>query len=149
MQVILNEKIHKLGDLGECVNVKAGYARNYLMPQGKAIQATKVNIALFETRRSELEKIAAEKLKVAEKEAASLAEVVLEISAKAGESGKLFGSIGTRDVAEALATQGVKVDRQMIRMPEGVLRELGEYDITLHLHTDVDVTIQVKVVEEA
>ena len=148
MQVILNEKIHKLGDLGECVNVKAGYARNYLMPKGMAIQATKVNMEIFESRRAELEKIAAKKLTEAEKHAKSLESLVLEIPAKAGESGKLFGSIGTRDLSAALKIKGVDVERQMIRMPEGVFRELGEYEVSLHLHTDVDVTIKVKVLEE-
>ncbi len=149
MQVILNEKIHKLGELGESVNVKAGYARNYLMPQGKAIQATKANLKVFESRRAELEKIAADKLAAAEKQAKSMENLVLEIMAKAGESGKLFGSIGTRDLAESLKGQGVSVDRQMIRLPEGVIRELGEYEILIHLHTDVDITVNVKVLAEA
>ena len=148
MQVILKEKIRNLGDLGENVRVKPGYARNYLIPQGKALRATKANIEVFEKQREALEKAAKEKLTAAEKQAEQLNDVAFTIKAKAGEGGKLFGSIGTRDVAEHVGAKGVEVAKHQVRMPTGVIREIGEYDITIQLHTDVDAKIKLVVEAE-
>ena len=145
MQVILTEKISNLGDLSDNVQVKPGFARNFLIPQGKALYASKANQALFEQKRAELEKQAAQKLKEAQKLAAELEKITLTIETKAGEGGKLFGSIGTRDIAEAICKQGVKVEKNMINMPHGLIRELGEYTISVHLYSDVDVNIELVV----
>ena len=147
MQVILKEKIRNLGDLGDTVNVKPGYARNFLLSQDKAMRATKANLEEFEARRAELEKIAAEKLQAAQSIAEKLAELSVVIQSKAGDGGKLFGSIGTRDIADAITAKGVEVAKHQVRMPEGVIRQIGEYELSLHLHTDVDV--EIKVVVEA
>lgn len=147
MQVILKEKIRNLGDLGESVNVKPGYARNFLIPQGKALRATKENLAAFEKQRAELEKVAKEKLADAEKQLAELNEATFTIKAKAGEGGKLFGSIGTRDVADHITEKGVTVAKHQVRMPHGVIRETGEFDIDVQLHTDL--TAHIKLVVEA
>ncbi len=149
MEVILLEKIGKLGALGDKVTVKAGFGRNYLVPQGKAVSATKANVAKFEERRAELEKVAAEKLEAAQSRAAALEEFTLDISSKAGEEGKLFGSIGTRDIADALVAAGQAVDKSEVRLPEGALRHTGEFPITLHLHSEVNVVITVNVIGEA
>lgn len=148
MQVILREKIRKLGNLGELVGVKPGYARNFLIPQGKALMATKANMERFEKERAELEKIAAELLAAAATRAEKLKELSVTISASAGEGGKLFGSIGTRDVAEAITKAGVEVHKHEVRMPNGVIRQIGEYELELHLHTDLDVLVKVYVVAE-
>lgn len=148
MQVILREKIRKLGQLGELVNVKPGYARNFLIPGKKAMMATKVNLERFEAERAALEKKAQETLNAAEARATALAELRVTLSASAGEGGKLFGSIGTRDIAEAITNAGVAVDKQEVRMPHGVIRQIGEYEVTVHLHTDVDVKLQLNVVAE-
>ncbi len=148
MQVILREKIRKLGSLGECVNVKPGFARNYLIPQKKAMMATKANLARFEAERAELEKAAAAFFAAAEVRAEKLKDVVINIAASAGEGGKLFGSVGTRDIAEAVTKQGIEVDKHEVRMPHGVIRQTGEYEIELHLHTDVNVPVKVNVVPE-
>lgn len=145
MQVILREKIRKLGDLGELVNVKPGFARNFLVPQGFAMQATKENLAKFEADRAELEKAAAEKVAAAQARAKQLSDKSITITAKTGDSGKLFGSIGTRDIAEALIENGIEVDKHEVRLPLGVIREIGQYDVVVHLHSDVDVTIHVRV----
>lgn len=150
MQVILLEKVANLGTLGDQVNVKAGYARNYLVPKGKAVLATKKNIAHFEERRADLEKKAKESLSAAEQTAAAikaLGNVV--IASKAGDEGRLFGSIGTRDIADALTSKGVKVSKSQVRLLNGVLRLVGTYDVVVHLHSDVDVTVVVDVVAEA
>ena len=146
MQVILLEKIANLGSLGDKVAVKAGYARNFLLPFGKATPATAANIEAFEARRAELEKIAAEKTADAESRAAKLAELTVTISANAGEEGKLFGSIGTRDIADAVTAAGVELEKSEVRLPEGPLRTVGEFDVAVQLHTDVEATVKVAVV---
>lgn len=148
MQVILREKIRKLGNLGELVGVKPGYARNFLIPQGKALMATKINIERFEAERTQLEKVAAELLAAAGVRVEQLKELTIKISASAGEGGKLFGSIGTRDIAEAITKAGVEVHKHEVRMPNGVIRQIGEYELELHLHTDLDVLVKVHVVAE-
>lgn len=146
MEVILLEKIANLGNLGDKVAVKAGYARNFLLPFGKATPATAANVEAFEARRAELEKNAAERKAEADARAAKLAELTVTIAANAGEEGKLFGSIGTRDIADAVTAAGVEVEKSEVRLPEGPLRNVGEYDIVLHLHTDVEATVKLVVV---
>ena len=146
MQVILLDKIAKLGGLGDQVAVKAGYARNYLIPQGTAVMATKANIETFDARRAELEaKLAAGKA-AAEERAAKLGELAaVVIASKSGDEGKLFGSIGTRDVAEAITAAGVAVAKSEVRMGN-VLRNTGEYEVVVQLHADVKATVQIQVV---
>ncbi len=146
MEVILLEKVANLGDLGDKVNVKAGYGRNYLLVQGKATAATAANIATFEARRAELEKAAAEKREQAEARAIQLSELEVTITANTGDEGKLFGSIGTHDIADALTASGVEVNRSEVRLPYGTIRQTGEYDVTVHLHTDVEATVKLIVV---
>ncbi len=146
MEVILLEKIANLGNLGDKVNVKSGFGRNFLLPQGKAVMANAANLEAFEARRAELEKAAADKLASAQARANELAELVVTITANAGDEGKLFGSIGTRDIADALTAAGIAVEKAEIRLPEGALRNTGEYDVAVHLHTDVDAAIKVVVV---
>jgi large subunit ribosomal protein L9 len=149
MEVILLEKVNNLGNLGEKVNVRPGYGRNFLIPQGKAVSATEENIAAFEARRAELEKAAAETLAVAEARAEKLNGLTVEIPRKAGDEGKLFGSVGTQDIAEAAsATAGAEVAKSEVLMPTGAIRETGEFDIDLQLHSDVTATIKVAVVAE-
>ncbi|ALZ86286.1 MULTISPECIES: 50S ribosomal protein L9 [Pseudomonas] len=148
MDVILLEKIANLGNLGDKVNVKGGYARNFLLPQGKATAATAANVEAFEARRAELEKQAAEKKAQADARAAKLAELTVTIAANSGDEGKLFGSIGTRDIAEAVSAAGVELDKSEVRLPNGALRNTGEYDVEVHLHTDVEATVKVVVVAE-
>ncbi|MEW6981150.1 50S ribosomal protein L9 [Colwelliaceae bacterium 6471] len=150
MEVILLDKIAKLGGLGDKVTVKSGYARNFLLPQGKAVFASKANVEHFETRRAELEAKLAEAFKAAEARAAkvvALGEVT--IASKAGDEGKLFGSIGTRDIADAITEAGVEVTKAEVRLPLGTIRETGEFDIAIHLHNDVDTSIKVIVIAEA
>ena len=146
MQVILLDKIAKLGGVGDQVSVKSGYARNYLIPQGKAVMATKANIEAFGARRAELEaKLAANKA-AAEERAAKLAELAtVVIASKSGDEGKLFGSIGTRDVAEAITAAGVAVAKSEVRMGN-VLRNTGDYEVAVQLHADVKATVQIQVV---
>ncbi len=146
MEVILLEKIANLGNLGDKVAVKAGYARNFLLPFGKATPATADNVAAFEARRAELEKIAAEKKAEAEARAAKLADLTVTVAANAGEEGKLFGSIGTRDIADAVTAAGVAIEKSEVRLPDGALRTVGEFDIDVQLHTDVDATVKLVVV---
>lgn len=148
MNVILLERVNNLGDLGDEVDVKPGYARNYLIPQGKAVQANEGNRGVFEERRAELERAANEKLAEAQDRAAKLNEYVLTMVVKTGEEGRLYGSVGTQDIANALTAEGSEVSRAEVRMPEGAIRVAGEYDISLHLHSDVDVDIKVNVVPE-
>lgn len=148
MEVILLEKVGKLGGIGQRVKVKSGYARNYLLPQGKATLATPENIAKFEARRAELERREAETLSQAQERAEQLKDVKLTLTAKVGAEGKLFGSIGTADIAEACAAAGVHVERSEVRMPHGPIRVVGEHEVDLHLHTDVDVLLTVTVVGE-
>ena len=147
MNVILLEKIHKLGDLGDQVKVKPGFGRNYLVPYGKAVPATKANIEAFEARRAELEKAAAERLKAAQTRGEALEGAAVTIEAKAGEEGKLFGSIGVRDIADAVSANGTTVEKNEVLLPEGPIRMTGEYEITLQLHTDVQATIQLNIVK--
>ena len=142
MEVILLEKIANLGNLGDKVNVKAGFGRNYLLPQGKATAATAENIAKFEARRAELEKLAAEKLSAAQARAAKLEEFVVTITANAGEEGKLFGSVGTQDIADAVTAAGVAVERSEVRLPTGAIRQTGEFDISIQLHSEFAAVIK-------
>ena len=148
MEIILLEKIDNLGGLGDKVKVRPGYARNYLIPQGKAKFATPENIAELETRRAELENAAAEALRVAEERRSALDGMEITISSKAGSEGKLFGSVGAADVAAALASAGVEVEKREVRLPSGPLRQTGEYELDLHLHTDVDAKIKLTVIAE-
>jgi large subunit ribosomal protein L9 len=148
MEVILLEKIRNLGDLGDKVKVANGYGRNYLVPHGKAVPATKENIEHFEARRAELEKQAAEQLAAAQARAEKLNDLTVTIQANAGDEGKLFGSIGTRDIADAVTAAGVEVSKSEVKMPNGVIRNVGEYQLELLLHSDVSATITVKVVPE-
>ena len=148
MEVILLEKIANLGALGDRVTVKVGYGRNYLIPQAKAVAATADNIEAFESRRAELEKEAAQILSAAEARATAVAALELTISANAGEEGKLFGSVGARDIAQAAADAGVELDRSEIRLPDGPVREVGEYAIEVGLHPEVETSLKVIVVPE-
>ena len=148
MNVILLEKIGNLGDLGDEVSVKPGFARNYLLPQGKAVTADDENRTVFEGRRAELEASANEKLAQANTRAEKLVDKELSIAVKSGEEGRLYGSVGTQNIADALTAEGIPVERSEIRMPEGVIRVLGEYEIAIQLHTDVTAQIKVVVVPE-
>ena len=148
MDVILLEKVANLGDLGDKVIVKSGYGRNFLIPFGKAVPANKDNVEAFEARRAELEKAAADKLGTASKRAEEMAEIELTLTAKAGDEGKLFGSIGPRDLAEAITSAGVKVAKSEIRLADGPIRAVGEYDVGVQLHTDVAATIKVYIEAE-
>lgn len=150
MEVILLDKIAKLGGLGDKVTVKSGYARNYLLPKGKAVFASKANVEHFEARRADLEKKLADELTAAQARAAKVAELgEVTIASKAGDEGKLFGSIGTRDIADAITAAGVEVAKSEVRMPLGTIRETGEFDIAIHLHTDVDTNVKVVVIAQA
>jgi len=148
MNVILLENIKNLGQLGDNVAVKPGYGRNYLIPTGKAVPATEDNVAKFEARRAELEKIAAEKLAAAQARADSLKDCKLVIKMRAGDEGKLFGSVGTSDIAKAVTDTGVEVERNEVSLPEGQIRQIGDYEIKLQLHTDVDAVVTVSVEAE-
>jgi large subunit ribosomal protein L9 len=148
MDVILLQKVANLGNVGDRVKVKSGFGRNFLLPQGKATLATADNVARFEARRSELEKAAREHLSSASERAEALKEFKLTIPAKAGTEGKLFGSIGTSDIAEAASRAGFKLERSEVRLPNGALRTLGEHTVTLHLHADVDAPLAVIIVPE-
>ena len=146
MEVILLEKVANLGSLGDKVKVKAGYGRNFLLPYGKAVPATEANLKAFEERRAELEKAAAEKQAAAQARAEALEGAAFTSSSKAGEEGKLFGSIGVRDIADAITAAGTEVEKSEVRLPEGPIRVTGEYEIELQLHSDVEVTIKLAVV---
>lgn len=148
MEVILLEKVANLGELGDKVTVKAGFGRNFLLPQGKATAATAENIALFEARRAELEKAAAEKLAAAQARAEKLNELVVTITANVGEEGKLFGSIGTQDIADALTATGVEVAKREVSLPQGTIRQAGEFEISLQLHSEVTAAIKLVVAGE-
>ena len=149
MDVILLENVQNLGGLGDKVSVKPGYGRNFLIPEGKAVPATAENLAEFEAKRAELEKAALEKLAEAQSRKEKLDGVRISLTRKAGEEGKLYGSVGTADIAEALSETGVAVEKQEVRLPEGQIRQAGEFEIGLHLHTDVDATITLVVEAEA
>jgi large subunit ribosomal protein L9 len=148
MEVILLQKIANLGDIGDRVRVKPGFGRNYLLPGGKATLATPANIAKFEARRAELETRAAAELGVAKTRAAALEGFKLSLTAKAGSEGKLFGSIGTTDIAEACSAAGHTIERAEVRLPGGPIRTVGEHVITLHLHSDIDVEVPLTVIAE-
>ena len=145
MDLILLEKVLNLGDLGDLVKVKAGYGRNYLVPQGKAIPATKENLAQFEARRAELEAAAKDKLGQAQSREVGLAEVMVEITANASEEGKLYGSIGPREVAAAVSALGHEISKSEVIMGEGPIRIVGEFDVVVHLHADVETHVKVVV----
>ncbi|MDP5324978.1 MAG: 50S ribosomal protein L9 [Litorivicinaceae bacterium] len=148
MDVILLEKVGRLGSLGDRVVVKGGYARNFLLPQGKAVLATDTNVAEFEARRAELEQAQQGLLDAATARADALSGKSVVVTAKAGDEGKLFGSIGTRDIAEAASAQGITLDKSEVRLPEGPLRMIGNHDVTVQLHADVMTTIVVTVTGE-
>ncbi|MBG6248859.1 MULTISPECIES: 50S ribosomal protein L9 [Symbiopectobacterium] len=149
MQVILLDKVANLGSLGDQVNVKAGYARNFLVPQGKAVPATKKNVEFFETRRAELEAKLADVLTAAQARVAQLTELgAVTLASKAGDEGKLFGSIGTRDIADAVTAAGVAIAKSEVRLPNGVLRTLGDHEVSFQVHSDVFATLNVLVVAE-
>jgi large subunit ribosomal protein L9 len=151
MEIILLEKVDNVGTLGDKVSVKSGFARNYLIPQGKAVFASAENVKQFEERRAELEQQAADKLAAAEARKAQIAalEEGVTIAHRAGDEGKLFGSVGTGDIVDACAAAGVEIARSEIRMPEGAFRVTGQYTVVVHLHTDVNVELKVNVVAEA
>ncbi len=150
MEVILLEKVRNLGSLGEKVKVKSGYGRNYLVPKGKAVYATEANVVKFEARRAELEKAESEHFAAAQaKQQILLALGAITIHAKTGDEGKLFGSIGTRDIADAVTKAGVEIHKSDIHLPTGVLRQIGEYEIEVELHSDLDTIIKINVVPEA
>ncbi|MDH5359484.1 MAG: 50S ribosomal protein L9 [Gammaproteobacteria bacterium] len=148
MEVILLEKVANLGNLGDKVNVKPGYGRNYLMPKGKAVAATAANVASFEARRAELEKVAAEALAAAQARADKLEGTSIEIARVAGDEGKLFGSVGTVDIAEALNAAGIEVEKSEIRLPNGSLREVGEFDVDVQLDSEITASIKVNIISE-
>ena len=148
MDVILLTKVANLGNIGDRVKVKSGYGRNFLLPKGKATLATPDNVKKFEARRAELEKIARDQFQDAESRAAAFKDFKLQITAKAGTEGKLFGSIGTADIAEACTAQGHKLARSEVRLPTGPLRTVGDHMIALHLHTDIDVQLPVVITAE-
>ena len=149
MEIILLENISKLGKLGETVNVKAGFGRNFLIPHGKAVHATEANTAEFEGRRAELEAAADSLFEAAQRRADVINELgLVTITAIAGEEGKLFGSVGTRDITEAIVALGCEIDKSEVRLPDGALRELGEYEIAIQVHGEVTATIALAVIAE-
>ncbi len=148
MQVILMEKLANLGNLGDVVKVKDGYARNFLIPHGKAKRATDANLKAFETRRAELEKAQSDQLARAQERGAKLDGLLLQITQKAGVDGRLFGSVTNYDIVEALGKQGFEVERAQVRMPTGPLKQVGDYEIAIALHTDVVVHIKISVLGE-
>lgn len=148
MEIILLEKIAKLGNLGDKVSVKNGYARNFLLPQSKAVVATVKKVAEFEARRAELEKAEAAKLAAAQSRAEELSKLHIKIAHKAGDEGRLFGSVGTHAIADAITAAGVQVDKSEIRLPHGTIRHLGDFDVHLHLHADVNAVCALQVVAE-
>ena len=148
MEIILLEKVANLGVLGDRVKVKPGYARNFLIPKGKATAATAANLARFEARRAELERIATEALAKARARAEQLAELIVTLSVKTGSEGRLFGSVGPADIANAVSAAGIELQKQEVRLPTGSIRQIGEYDVDLHLHGEVKTQIRVNVIVE-
>jgi large subunit ribosomal protein L9 len=148
MEVILLQKIANLGNIGDRVKVKPGYGRNFLLPQGKAALATAANLAKFEERRAELEKQAADQFESARLRAGQLENFSLTLTAKAGNEGKLFGSIGTADIAEACTREGIRIERSEVRLPAGPIRLVGEHHVKLHLHSDIEIDLPVTVLAE-
>lgn len=149
MEIILLERIASLGILGDRIKVKSGYARNYLIPKGKATEATPSNIARFEARRAELERIATESLVNARARAEQLAELIVTLSVKSGSEGRLFGSVGAADIANAVSAAGIELQKHEVRLPDGSIRQIGEYDVDLHLHPEIKTQIRVNVIAEA
>jgi large subunit ribosomal protein L9 len=149
MQVILMERVANLGNLGDVVKVKDGFARNYLIPKGKAKRATDANLKAFEARRAELEKVQADALAKAQQRAAKLEGLMLQITQKAGVDGRLFGSVTNYDVVEALGAQGIEIERSEVRMPQGPLKQVGDHRVEIALHGDVVATITVSVLGES
>jgi large subunit ribosomal protein L9 len=150
MELILLEKVENLGKIGDVVKVKAGFGRNYLVPKGKAQPATPENMKLLESRRAELEAAEAEELKAAQVRADKITALgVITIATKVGEEGKLFGSIGNIDIADAVVAAGAELERSEVRLPEGPLRTAGEHDVDVHLHSDLNIIIKISIVEEA
>ncbi|APC97121.1 50S ribosomal protein L9 [Francisella frigiditurris] len=150
MRIILKERVENLGVLGDIVNVKPGYARNFLIPFGKAVQATDANVVAFEKQKVELEKAEHARFEAAQVIAEAIKEKQYDIAAQAGEGGKLFGSVGTKEVADAIAAaSGHEIEKSHVRMPEGVIRSIGEYELSIHLYTDLDVVVKVNVVAAA
>ena len=145
MELILLEKVLNLGDLGDKVKVKPGYGRNYLVPSGKAVPATKANLAEFEARRAELEKVALQKLSTAEERCAALEGFEITLAANASEEGKLYGSIGPREIADAVSQRGISIEKSEVIMGEGPIRYTGEHEVLVHLHADVETQIKVTV----
>ncbi len=148
MEVILLEKIQKLGELGQTVSVKPGFGRNYLIPAGKAVPATKDNVEQFEARRAELEKAQTEALGIAQARADKINELVISIAQKVGTEGKLFGSVTPHDIAEAATQAGVELQKSEVQLPDGPFRAIGEYEVAIHLHADVNATLKLTVVAE-
>lgn len=148
MNVILLEKIRNFGNLGDQISVKPGFARNYLYPMSKAVPATVDNISKFEARRAELERHQAQELAAAQSKADTIHNLSLVIAAKVGEEGKLFGSLGTRDIVSALKQKGIEVEKSMVQLPSGPIRQVGEYTVDIILHTDVTAVAKVSVVGE-
>lgn len=149
MEVILMETVENLGAVGDKVNVKSGFARNYLVPQGKAKMATAANLAEFEARRAELEKLAAEAKATAEQRKLQIEALgAIDVNARVGSEGKLFGSIGVADVVDAIATLDVTIEKSEVRMPEGALRVVGEHQVDIHLYTDVDAQVTINIIGE-
>ncbi len=148
MQIILLEKITNLGNLGDLVNVKSGYARNYLVPQGKATIATEENIKKFEERRTELEKASADKLQAAQARANEMSGQQVEIISRASEEGKLFGSVGVYEVAEAITAKGLELNKSEVQLPEGPLKDVGEHEVAINVHSEVDFTVIVTIIAE-
>jgi len=146
MQVILLEKVRNLGNLGDCVNVKPGYGRNFLIPQNKAVFATANNLAMFETRRAELEKNAAQALAKAQEKATKFNDITVEIAAQASDEGKLYGSVGIIEICDALKTKGLEVTKREVQMPTGPIYSVGNYVIDIILHSDVTANLQVTIV---
>lgn len=149
MQVILKERVENLGSLGDLINVKPGYARNFLVPYGKAVQATQENIAVFEKQKTALQKAEAQRLSDAKSQAEKISGKTFTIKAQAGDGGKLFGSVGTKEVAHAIASDAnITIEKRHIRMPDGIIHHLGEFKVSVHLHTEVDAEILLVVASE-
>lgn len=149
MEIILLEKVANLGALGDRVKVKSGYARNFLIPKGKATEATATNLARFEARRAELERVAAEALAKAKTRAAQLTELIVTLSVKTGSEGRLFGSVGAADIANAVSAAGIELQKHEVRLPAGPIRQIGEYDVDLQMHSEVKTQIRVNIIAEA
>jgi large subunit ribosomal protein L9 len=149
MEIILLQKVDNLGDLGDKVLVKNGFGRNFLIPSGKAVPATEANVKVFEARRAELEKEATAKLTAAETRKAKLDGLEISISCKSGEEGRLFGSVGTSDIANAVTEAGQELEKREVLLPNGPFRVTGEYEVDIHLHTDVNATIKLTITPEA